>query len=280
MPGKPATFLSRDLEIRAAMSGPQGQTVNISTHRNDTDPHPAWDAVQDAECQESAILDDDNIPQQVLVAASEIGTVGLLVPPKYLVGSKITGGVAALTVHEALAERKFYNRYRPVLDQATIAGTGKPVIVYRGILRGFTMPVYAANQELFFAEPNLPYRWDGSSDVEIHINGYLDTANTSKRFRLQVSWEHYTLDTDVVPTTTHDVEKEILTGVWAQYQTFETVHVLDYDVDTPDNLMPHDVVAMRIRRINKTGVEDEIAGNVIITGVVMIYLCDKVGNLA
>jgi len=137
------------------------------------------------------------------------------------------------------------------------------------------MPLYAANQALFFTEPYTPARWDGTSNITVIIRGYLDTANNAKRFLLRMAWEQYTAGTDLVPTTSHDVDIETLTGNWAQYQTFETQHIIDYDIDTPDVLVAGDSIALRIRRYAKTGAEDEIAGNVIVTSVHMKYRCDK-----
>lgn len=156
---------------------------------------------------------------------------------------------------------------RPELDFDTIRGQlGVPAMVRRGIIGGFTLPVYAANnQELFFTI-HIPRRWDSKSDITVHAEGYLDTANNAKKFRFQLEWENLTTGTDVVPDTNNPVIVETTTGNWAQYQSFHFDFTIDYDIDGAGaEIATEDSLYLRLYRLAAT--MDEIAGNPVVTHV-------------
>lgn len=171
-----------------------------------------------------------------------------------------------------------YIELRPHLDQTKTAGIGKPDMVERGVYRGFSLPTYAADEELFF-EICVPDRYDEASDIKAHVVCYLDTPNTDKKFKLQASWYHLTPGTDVVPDTTpiHDVEVETDTGEAAQYRSFLVEFTLDYDADTPDNVIIDDLLGIRLRRIASS---DEINGEVVISHLGVIFRRNKLGTAA
>lgn len=168
-------------------------------------------------------------------------------------------------------------RFRPVLDQVTVKKYELPVIVYRGVVKGYQMPIYSSGSELFLTEPCVPHRWDGTSNPTLCISGYLDTANTDKRLRLQASYNYHSPeDGDIVSTGITDIEVET-TGTWAQYQSFCSDHIIDYDIVSTDPMASHDILNTRIRRIAPAagGTSEDIAGNIVITGVDMEYRCNK-----
>ena len=166
-------------------------------------------------------------------------------------------------------------KIRPAIDMAKIAGAGKPTVVYRGAFRGFSLPTYAADEEVFFMLPHVLERWDGVSDFIVHLHGYLDTANNAKKFNLQLSWNHMCLG-DVTPATFNDLTDETTTGDWAQYQSFTVDFTIDHDIDTPDIIVSGDVVGCRLRRLAASG--DEIAGEVVIVSIDIETHINKVGK--
>jgi hypothetical protein len=174
-----------------------------------------------------------------------------------------------------------YLSFRPAIDQVIIQNKIKPVMVYRGATRGFTMPIWNAvgnaDEQIFATEPRVPSRWDGVSDIVVIITGYLDTANNAKRFGLEVGWQSVTPGVDVVGTSINTDNTQVLTGNWAQYESFSASVTLNYDVAPANPILVKDCMGLRIRRIAKEGIGDEITGNVIITGIDMRYRCDKFG---
>ena len=167
-----------------------------------------------------------------------------------------------------------YIELRPDLDFETVRAHGTPTQVSRGIVHGFSLPIYAANNEELFLSTHVPYRWDGVSDILVHIHCYLDTGNTDKRFNLQLSWESFT-DGDVIPNTSNDLTVETQTGTAPQYQSFHIAYTLDYDIDAGDVLASSDELHLRVRRLAAS--TDEIAGEVVITHVGVVFRRDKLG---
>jgi len=96
-------------------------------------------------------------------------------------------------------------------------------------------------------------------------------VNATDAYRLEVEFESFTCDADLVPATGEEVWIEILTGVAAQYQSYCASIPLDMTrIDNDDSL------AIRIIRIASS---DEIAGEVVIEHVGIVFKCDKIGNV-
>jgi len=169
---------------------------------------------------------------------------------------------------------KVYFELRPDLDFETVRANGAPTRVVRGLVKGFSLPTYSVGEELFL-EAHVPDRWDNASDILLHIHCYLDTANTDKNFNLQMSWVHYT-DGDVVPSGSHDLTVETPTGIAVQYQSFHISYTIDYDISPADPMSSSDELHLRLRRLDASA--DEIAGEVVITHVGLVFLRDKLGS--
>ena len=170
---------------------------------------------------------------------------------------------------------------RPGIDQAEVAGVGKPTIVTRGITTGFSLPLYAANQELFFGMC-IPQRWDGASNIDVGIHCYLASAEDNHAFRLQVSWDRIrTSINEVVPLTSQDVEVETDTGASALQFTsyhidFTGENAIPYDLEGHE-LEAEDELSMRLRRVPKEGVPDECSGDIVIIHIGLIFVRNKLG---
>jgi len=157
---------------------------------------------------------------------------------------------------------------------ARITGQGAPTLVSRGVFFGFSLPVYNNDDEELFACKCLPPDWDGSSDLTIYIGGWLDTANTGKKFNLQVSVEKCDMsNNEVVPTSTHDYPVETDTGTAAQYKSFKIAFTLDTSAIAAS---VGDALAIRVRRIPAT--VNEIAGEFVVEGMAIEYTADKLGG--
>lgn len=165
-------------------------------------------------------------------------------------------------------------RLCPQVEFGKIQATTKPSVVDRGAFVGYSMPVYNNdNQELYISQ-SVPRRWDGQSDIIFGFLATLDTANTNKKFKMQVDWEHVTAG-DILPATTHATSVEVSTGAASQYMTYDMTFILDYDIDTPDVVVSNDILGIRLRRVAASS--DEITGNVIVSGFYVQYNRNKIG---
>ncbi len=168
---------------------------------------------------------------------------------------------------------------RPDFDFSKITAQGKPTIVVLGAHTGFSLPVYAADEELFFVV-NVPGRWDGVSDINVHILVALDQAATANDdFNLQLSWRNSREGSDpttsvVLDNTTHDVtvETNIVDARKAQYNMFLIDFVVDYDTDV--TILSHDLLSMRLRRLAAAGTEFA-PGEIIVLDVHVDFIVDK-----
>jgi len=231
-----------------------------------TDPHVGYVLESLFDAHTILKADTDNTPAALAVAEQR------------LVG-RITGGnVAALTQGQSETFlTTASNRYRTMtfpIQVSRIIASGKPTQVTQGLFRGFSLPTYAADEEVFSCIC-VPKIWDAASDITVYIGGWLNTANTDKKFNLQVSWQHWTPG-DVVPTTTTDVPVETETGTADQYKSFKIAFTLDYDVNTPNNLAVGDALGIRIRRLDAS--ENEIAGEFVVEGADLVYKINAFGG--
>jgi len=170
-------------------------------------------------------------------------------------------------------------RPRPELDGNAIRVHEVPdevTIPEGGLYKGFSLPIWSdpSDEELYFRQ-DVPLRWDGASNITVSVIAVLDTANTDKKFQLQLAWEHFAKN-GVVPATANLVPIEKDTGTAAQYQSFICDFTIEYDIGEVGNEIKYgEVLTVRLRRVAASG--DEIAGNVVIIDWYLHYRRDKLG---
>jgi len=171
-------------------------------------------------------------------------------------------------------DSKVWLEFRPDLDFETVRAFGLPNWVERGIFGGFSLPIYAADNEELFLDICIPDRWDGISDTYVHIDCWLpdaqDAANDA--FNLRVAYEHYESGVDVVPLTSTNVDVETTTGIVAAFQSYQ----ISFEIPAGD-MLADDILAFRLYRIAVV-LGNEIDGEVVINHVGVIFNCDKLGN--
>jgi len=156
---------------------------------------------------------------------------------------------------------------------ARVVGLEKPTLVNRGVYFGFSLPIYNSDDEELYACECVDTSWDGVTNPIMYIGGWIDTANTTKNFKLQMSWSHTTMDgTNAVDNTTHDVETQQATGTAAQYTGFKLAFTLDW---VGQSVLVGDTIGIRIRRIDAT--ENEITGEFVVEGAALSYNVNKIG---
>lgn len=169
---------------------------------------------------------------------------------------------------------KIYKQRSFFFNYEKITGQGAPTLVTRGLFSGFTLPVYNADDQQVPSCICMPDDWDGTTDPIVYIGGWLDTANNAKKFNMQCSVETVAnVNGTVMPDTTNDYPVETTTGNWGQYAFYKIGFTLDASAIV---LAVGQSLAIRIRRLAASG--DEIAGNPVVEGAVLVYVANKIGG--
>lgn len=165
---------------------------------------------------------------------------------------------------------------RPEIDYTNQIAHSKPTQVTIGVFKGFSFPIYAADDEELFFRQTIPGRWDGESNISFHVYVCLAAnEDVDDYFKFRFSWE-VTRAGIVTPATSNDVDVEqaVLVGRSSQYDTYELIFVIDYDIDGVGNeLQHHDLLAGRLYRIDAT--DPDISDEVILLDWHVVYQVDK-----
>ena len=162
-----------------------------------------------------------------------------------------------------------YQQKTMPIQIARIIAAGKPTRVERGIFQGFSLPIGGADEELFTCQC-VPSNWASNSEIYLYVGGWLDTANDDKNFQLRLSYGHWSSG-DIVPVTSTDVDVEIATGTVAQYTAFKIKFAID-----SSSLVSGDALGFKLTRIAAS--ENEIVGEFVVEGMVLIYQIDSLGS--
>lgn len=176
-----------------------------------------------------------------------------------------------LTLGDPLAlaeEGRVYTQKTMPIQIARIIAAGYPTRVEVGIFQGFSLPIGGANEELFACQC-VPADWDGNT-MYLYVGGWVDTANTDKNFQLRLSHDHWTAG-DVVPNSPTDVDVETATGTAVQYTTYKIQFVI-----VPGDITVGDALGIKLVRIAASA--DEIAGEFVVEGMVLVYRVDSLGG--
>ncbi len=158
-------------------------------------------------------------------------------------------------------------------NHTNVSAHGKPTQVFRGIHSGFSLPIYAVDEELFGCKC-LSLLLDDTEDIVLHVGGWLDTANNTKKFNIEASWDCVDVqNNEVVGAGSTDLETETTTGNWAQFKSFMLSFTLATVAAGCSNGYE---VSIRIRRLAASG--NEIAGEVVIMGAALQYIINKSGR--
>ena len=165
---------------------------------------------------------------------------------------------------------------RPEIDYTNQIAHAKPTQVTVGVFKGFSFPIYAADDEELFFKHAIPGRWDGVSNIVFHTYVCLAAGeDVGDYFKFRFSWEHAPIES-IVPATSHDVDVEqiVLVGRNSQYDLYELSFIIDYDIDGVGNeIKAHELLAGRLYRIDATN--PDITGEVILLDWHSIYTVDK-----
>jgi len=166
-------------------------------------------------------------------------------------------------------EGKVYQQHPMPIQIARVIAAGTPTRVEQGIFQGFSLPIGGANEELFACQC-VPANWDGSN-MYAYVGGWLDTANTDRNFQLRLSHDNWTSG-DIVPNTITNVDVETDTGTAAQYTTFKIQFIIE-----SGGIEIGEALGIKLTRIDASA--DEIAGEFVVEGIVLVYKIDSLGGI-
>jgi len=155
-------------------------------------------------------------------------------------------------------------------DVGKIQATTKPTHASLGAYQGWSLPVYNTDDEELFSCTCIPMDWDGTSAFTMLLGGWLDTANDTKKFQLQLSHAHAAANATLSDAVA-DVPIETDTGNAAQYKFF----ILQFTIAV-GTYTAGEAIAIRVRRIAATSVE--IAGEFVVMGVNLRYVSNYIGE--
>jgi hypothetical protein len=187
-----------------------------------------------------------------------------------------------MTTVKASASNDYANhayslRVRPSIDFGTIGVKTKPTAVQIGSFSMLSLPIYSADNEEIFFNHSVLRRWSGLTDLVVGCKAVIDTANTTKKFRLDLDWYNYVTGV-VMPSSVNNVHFDKTTGTDAQYMTYDVTWTIDYNVVPANPIIANQILGGRIRRVaNPDGAGSEIAGEVMLHGFYVQYCLDKIG---
>ena len=118
-----------------------------------------------------------------------------------------------------------WRSYPPFVDENSANVANKPTLVTRGVFGGYSLPEYAAGEELLF-RMRVPLRWDGvTNPYFVAISSISATEDIGDKYRMQFEWEaedilHVIPDT-IAETLTDEVTVADGTAFYAEIVSFE-----------------------------------------------------------
>jgi hypothetical protein len=161
------------------------------------------------------------------------------------------------------------------MDFSSYIGAGKPTAVSYGVWDGFSLPAYAANEEIHWHD-YVPGRWDSISDPTYTVSFVLDgLEDVNDTIRLVLNWTSKKFGSGTVSNTYKQdtVKVPIVTGRNVAYSTYTATFTLDYDnVSFP--IAYGSEITGDLRRA-ESGLALDITGEIIIFDQRLTYRVDK-----
>lgn len=143
----------------------------------------------------------------------------------------------------------------PFLDENSANVANKPSLVCRGIFCGYSLPEYAADEELKF-RMRVPHEWDSVSNPWfVAITSISAAEDVDDKYKLQLEWQSEDI-LHVIPDTTQEILTDEITVVDGSAFYAE---IIAFELDATTILRGQNLQA-RLRRIaaSASSVDNEI----------------------
>ena len=113
----------------------------------------------------------------------------------------------------------------PFLDENTANVANKPTLITRGVFGGYSLPEYAAGEELLF-RMRVPHRWDGlTNPYFVAITSISAAEDIGDKYKFQFEWQSGDVEAVIPNTIQETVTDEITvvdgTAYYAEIISFE-----------------------------------------------------------
>ncbi len=150
----------------------------------------------------------------------------------------------------------YWKTYEPFLDENRSNVQGKPTLINRGVFSGYSMPEYAAGEELCF-RIRVPFRWDGTTAPWfVAITAPVAAEDVGDKYKFQLEWASkdvgFVVPDAVTETLTDEVTIVDGTAYYANIISFKL---------TPATIISGQNMQFRLRRLaaSASSVDGEIA---------------------
>ena len=100
-------------------------------------------------------------------------------------------------------ENTFWASFNPFLDENSSNVANKPTLLIRGVFGGYSLPEYAAGEELLF-RMRVPHEWDGVTNPHfVAITSITAIEDIGDKYKMQFEWQSKDI-LNVIPDTVQE----------------------------------------------------------------------------
>lgn len=148
-----------------------------------------------------------------------------------------------------------WTSFDPFLDENSANVANKPSLVCRGMFCGYSLPEYAADEELRF-RMRVPHEWNGTTNPWfVAITSISATEDIGDKYKFQLEWQAEDI-LHVIPDTTAET---LTTEITVANGTAYYAEIVAFELDASTMLRGQNLQA-RVRRIaaSASSVSNEI----------------------
>jgi len=134
--------------------------------------------------------------------------------------------------------------HAPFLDENSANLANKPTLVTRGVFGGYSLPTYAAGEELLF-RMRVPHRWDGSTNPYfVAITSISAAEDIGDKYKFQFEWQ----SEDVLAVIPDTIAETLTDEITVADSTAYYAEILSFELDATTIVAGQNLQA-RLRRI-------------------------------
>lgn len=160
-----------------------------------------------------------------------------------------------LSISGAPINNPFWKSVPPFLDENSANTANKPSLITRGVFGGYSLPEYAAGEELLF-RMRVPHRWDGSTNPYfVAITSISAAEDVGDKYKFQLEWQSEDIEAVIPDTIAETLTDEVTVADGTAYYA----EIISFELDAATIVAGQNLQA-RLRRIaaSASSVSNEI----------------------